>query len=103
MLEGALCALRRAEQSADSGQLRPVKLRIRPSGDQLRPGAPEQGSAASETSLRHRDLLSLRRAVRIVACIQYPLEIEKIVAHLDAKAAEPEASMRPPSAGTDTA
>ena len=35
-------------------------------------------------------------AVRIVACIEDPAVIEKILAHLDAKASEPEALMRPP-------
>jgi len=34
-------------------------------------------------------------AVRIIACIEDQLVIEKILAHLDAKAAEPEASRRP--------
>ena len=36
-------------------------------------------------------------AVRIIACIEDPAIIEKILAHLDAKAGEPEALMRPPS------
>jgi len=35
-------------------------------------------------------------AVRIVACIEDPAVIEKILAHLDAKASEPEALMPPP-------
>jgi hypothetical protein len=34
--------------------------------------------------------------VRIIACIEDPDVIEKILAHLDAKAAEPEATRRPP-------
>jgi hypothetical protein len=36
-------------------------------------------------------------AVRIIACIEDPVVIEKILAHLDAKASEPEAPRRPPS------
>jgi hypothetical protein len=35
-------------------------------------------------------------AVRIIACIEDPTAIEKILAHLAAKVAEPEASRRPP-------
>jgi hypothetical protein len=35
-------------------------------------------------------------AVRIIACIEDPVVIEKILAHLDAKAPEPEATRRPP-------
>jgi hypothetical protein len=35
-------------------------------------------------------------AVRIIACIEDPVVIEKILAHLDAKASEPEAPQRPP-------
>ena len=38
-------------------------------------------------------------AVRILACIEDPVVIEKILAHRDAKAAEPQALMRPPSRG----
>jgi hypothetical protein len=34
--------------------------------------------------------------VRIVACIDDPLVIEKIFTHLDARAPGPEALMRPP-------
>ena len=36
-------------------------------------------------------------AVRIIACIEDADVIEKILAHLDATAPEPEASLRPPS------
>ena len=36
-------------------------------------------------------------AVRIIACIEDAEVIEKILAHLDAKAVEPEAPRRPPS------
>jgi len=39
-------------------------------------------------------LLFLRR--RIIACIEDPAVIEKILAHLDAKVAEPDAPPRPP-------
>jgi hypothetical protein len=35
-------------------------------------------------------------AVRIIACIEVPEVIEKILAHLDAKGAEPQAAGRPP-------
>ena len=35
-------------------------------------------------------------AVRIIACIKDPVVIEKILAHLDAKASEPKAPQRPP-------
>jgi hypothetical protein len=35
-------------------------------------------------------------AVRIIACIEDPVVIEKILAHLDAKASEPKAPLRPP-------
>ena len=35
-------------------------------------------------------------AVRIIACIEDPAVIEKILAHLNAKAGEPEAPLRPP-------
>jgi hypothetical protein len=35
-------------------------------------------------------------AVRIIACIEDPDVIEKILAHLDAKATEPEGTRRPP-------
>ena len=35
-------------------------------------------------------------AMRIIACIEDPEVIEKILAHLDAKVAEPEATRRPP-------
>jgi hypothetical protein len=35
--------------------------------------------------------------LRIIACIEDAGVIEKILTHLDAKAAEPEALMRPPS------
>jgi len=35
--------------------------------------------------------------VRIIACIEDPDVIEKILAHLDAKGAESEATLRPPS------
>ncbi len=35
-------------------------------------------------------------AVRIIACIEDPVVIEKILTHLDAKAPEPEASRLPP-------
>ena len=35
-------------------------------------------------------------AVRIIACIEDPEVIEKILTHLDAKGAAPEASRRPP-------
>jgi hypothetical protein len=35
-------------------------------------------------------------AVRIIACIEDADVIEKILAHLDRKAAEPRALMRPP-------
>lgn len=35
--------------------------------------------------------------VRIIACIEDPEVIEKILARLDAKASEPEARLRPPS------
>ncbi len=35
-------------------------------------------------------------AVRIIACIEGPEVIEKILAHLDAKASEPEATRRAP-------
>ena len=38
-------------------------------------------------------------AVRILARIEDPVVIEKILAHRDAKAAEPQALMRPPSRG----
>ena len=34
--------------------------------------------------------------VRIIACIEDPDVIEKILTHLDAKTAEPEAPRRPP-------
>ena len=34
--------------------------------------------------------------MRIIACIEDPEVIEKILAHLDAKASEPEAPLRPP-------
>jgi hypothetical protein len=33
----------------------------------------------------------------IIACIEGPVIIEKILAYLDAKVAEPEATRRPPS------
>jgi hypothetical protein len=33
--------------------------------------------------------------MRIIACIEDPVVIEKILAHLDAKGAEPEATWRP--------
>jgi hypothetical protein len=36
------------------------------------------------------------RAMRIIACIEDPEVIEKILAHLDAKVAEPEATRQPP-------
>ena len=36
-------------------------------------------------------------AMRIIACIEDPEVIEKILAHLYAKASEPEAPLRPPS------
>jgi hypothetical protein len=36
-------------------------------------------------------------AMRIIACIEDPAVIEKILTHLDAKAPEPEAPRRPPS------
>jgi hypothetical protein len=36
-------------------------------------------------------------AVRIIACIEDPDIIEKILTHLDAKATEPQAPRRPPS------
>jgi hypothetical protein len=36
-------------------------------------------------------------AARIIACIEDPVVIGKILAHLDAKGAEPEATWRPPS------
>lgn len=35
-------------------------------------------------------------SVRIIACIEDPTVIEKILTHLDAKVAEPEASRLPP-------
>jgi hypothetical protein len=35
-------------------------------------------------------------AVRIIACIEDPAVIERILAHLDAQAPEPEARRRPP-------
>jgi hypothetical protein len=35
-------------------------------------------------------------AVRIIACIEDPVVIEKILTHLDAKGASPEVSRRPP-------
>jgi len=35
-------------------------------------------------------------AVRIIACIEDPVVIEKILTHLDARAPGPEALMRPP-------
>ena len=35
-------------------------------------------------------------AVRIIACIEDPVVIKKILTHMDAKAAEPEAPRRPP-------
>ena len=35
--------------------------------------------------------------MRIIACIEGPAVIEKILAHLNAKAGEPEALRRPPS------
>jgi len=35
-------------------------------------------------------------AMRIIACIEDPDIIEKILAHLDVKTAEPEAPRRPP-------
>ena len=35
-------------------------------------------------------------AMRIIACIEDPDVIEKILTHLDAKAPEPEATRRPP-------
>ena len=35
-------------------------------------------------------------AMRIIACIEDPDVIEKILAHLDAKVAEPDAPRRPP-------
>ena len=35
-------------------------------------------------------------AMRIIACVEDPEVIEKILAHLDAKVAEPEATRRPP-------
>jgi hypothetical protein len=38
-------------------------------------------------------------AVRIIACIEDADVIEKILAHMDAKGAECEASLRPPSRG----
>ena len=38
-------------------------------------------------------------AMRIIACIEDPEVIEKILAHLDAKASEPEAPLRPPRCG----
>jgi hypothetical protein len=34
--------------------------------------------------------------MRIIACIEDPEVIDKILAHLDAKASEPEAPLRPP-------
>jgi len=36
-------------------------------------------------------------AVRLIGCIEAPEVIEKILAHLDARAPGPEALMRPPS------
>ncbi len=45
---------------------------------------------------RHRDLPGLRWAVRIIACIEDPEVIEKILTHLDAKAAEPRTIRSPP-------
>jgi hypothetical protein len=36
------------------------------------------------------------RTVRIIACIEDPEVIEKMLPHLDAKVAEPEATRRPP-------
>lgn len=36
-------------------------------------------------------------AVQIIACIEDPLVFEKILAHLDVKGAEPEATRCPPS------
>ena len=38
----------------------------------------------------------MRGAVRIVACIEDPEVIEKILTHLDGKAPEPKATRRPP-------
>ena len=38
-------------------------------------------------------------AMRIIACIEDPVVIEKILAHLDAKASEPEAPLRSPCRG----
>ena len=35
-------------------------------------------------------------AMRMIACIEDPEVIEKILAHLDAKASKPEAPLRPP-------
>jgi hypothetical protein len=35
-------------------------------------------------------------AMRIIACIEDPTVIDKILAHLDAKASEPDAPLRPP-------
>ena len=35
-------------------------------------------------------------AVRVIACIEDPVVVEKILTHLDAKGAEPEAFRRPP-------
>ncbi len=35
-------------------------------------------------------------AVRIIACIEDPVVVEKILTHLDANGAVPEASRRPP-------
>ncbi len=35
-------------------------------------------------------------AVQFIACIEDPMVIEKILTHLDAKTAEPEAPRRPP-------
>ncbi len=53
--------------------------------------------AAPQASLqyRHRDLHGLRRG-SADHCIEDPEVIEKILTHLDAKAAEPEATRRPP-------
>jgi hypothetical protein len=46
---------------------------------------------------RHRDLPGMRRAVRIIACIEKPAVVEKILAHLQRKDTSVSTSLRPES------
>ena len=96
----------RAPRAGDQGP--PGQGRNRPGSGPHTPQLPRRAArghdlgATPQARVRHRppDLPGLARgALRIIACIEDPVVIDKILAHLDAKAGAAQAARPPPCRG----